>query len=145
MEAPPSSWLHWEKLVSAFVQARGVGLDILGGEPGYLWGHQVIAFSSSGWANSASQTGFLPQVPIEHISLQGHLELCPDSQPSDSFIYLLAVPWGPVPTTGTVLMTHTWTVDTIHYLQYLTLMGAHLLDWKAEPLQTRCIGPLSSS
>ena len=94
-----------------YVETRGVGLW---GKPGYLWGHQVIAFSSSGWASSASQTGFLPQVPIEHISLQGQLELCPDSQPPDSFIYILAVPWGPVPTTGTVLMTHTWTIDMIH-------------------------------
>lgn len=131
--------------VSAFVAARGIGLDILGGEPRYLWGHQVIAFSSLGLASSASQTGFLSQVPVEHISLHGQLELCPDCQPSDSFIYRLAVPWGPIPITGTTLMTHTWTTDMTYYLQYLTLMGAHLLDWKAEPLQTWCIGPLSSS
>lgn len=109
-----------EKLLSLlFVAARGVGLDILGGEPGYLWRHQVIAFSSPGWASPASQTGFLPQVPTEHISLKGQLELCPDSQPSDSFIYLLAVPWGPVPITGTVLMTHTWTTDMAHSWEHI--------------------------
>lgn len=106
MEAPPSPWLQQEKLLSAFVAARGIGLDILGGEPGYLWGHQVIAFSSPGWASSAAQTGFLSQVPIEHTYLQGQLELCPDSQPSDSFIYLLAVPWGPVPITGSSNDSH---------------------------------------